>query len=316
MLEALPEFLSKHGHNWNEQLFLSGYSQGGHVAMAAHQMIELSYPNIEVTASAPMAGPYDLSNTHRELMEDDSTSYAQPAYLPYTIFSLNEVYGNLFNTYSDILKSPYDTLLPPMFDGQHKLDDVNALMPSIPIEIVDSSYFVNYLADSLHPIRIALKLNDTYRWTAKAPIRLYHCSSDEVVPYKHSEVAKDSLLARGASSVEIIDPGSIYGHQDCAELAILGAKLWFDSLRDTCLNSSNTTEVFLKSLTVIRVNDRWLVKNHDLKEQKISILDIQGRALKNFNIFPGETKRVPFPIHSGLYFIKAKKTGEVWRLWH
>ena len=65
MVLALPAYLSKYGYSWNQQLFLSGYSQGGHGTMAAHQMLEADYPNIPVTASAPMAGPYDLSNTHR-----------------------------------------------------------------------------------------------------------------------------------------------------------------------------------------------------------------------------------------------------------
>ncbi|MFN0074264.1 MAG: lipase family protein, partial [Chloroflexota bacterium] len=45
----------------NAQLFLAGYSQGGHVTMAAHRELETFHTNeFTVTASAPCAGPYDL----------------------------------------------------------------------------------------------------------------------------------------------------------------------------------------------------------------------------------------------------------------
>jgi predicted esterase len=45
-----------------DALFVTGYSQGGHAAMAAHRAIERDRPaGIAVTASAPMSGPYDLS---------------------------------------------------------------------------------------------------------------------------------------------------------------------------------------------------------------------------------------------------------------
>jgi dienelactone hydrolase len=43
-------------------LFVTGYSQGGHAAMATHRAIERERPEgIAITASAPMSGPYDLS---------------------------------------------------------------------------------------------------------------------------------------------------------------------------------------------------------------------------------------------------------------
>ena len=43
----------------NQQLFLTGYSQGGYVAMATHRAMQAA--GMHVTASAPMSGPYALS---------------------------------------------------------------------------------------------------------------------------------------------------------------------------------------------------------------------------------------------------------------
>jgi pimeloyl-ACP methyl ester carboxylesterase len=45
-----------------DTLFVTGYSQGGHAAMATHRAIERERPEgLAITASAPMSGPYDLS---------------------------------------------------------------------------------------------------------------------------------------------------------------------------------------------------------------------------------------------------------------
>src|SRR5258708_33143614 len=43
----------------NGQLFITGYSQGGYVAMATHRAMQVA--GMKVTASAPMSGPYALA---------------------------------------------------------------------------------------------------------------------------------------------------------------------------------------------------------------------------------------------------------------
>ncbi|MBO0155283.1 hypothetical protein J0688_25075, partial [Vibrio parahaemolyticus] len=46
----------------SSHLFITGYSQGGHVAMATHKVIERDYAReFTVTASGPMSGPYNLA---------------------------------------------------------------------------------------------------------------------------------------------------------------------------------------------------------------------------------------------------------------
>src|SRR6202034_844940 len=43
----------------NGQLFITGYSQGGYVAMATHRAMQAA--GLTVTASSPMSGPYALA---------------------------------------------------------------------------------------------------------------------------------------------------------------------------------------------------------------------------------------------------------------
>ena len=69
-IRAVKNFLCDKGINENGQLFIAGYSEGGYVAMATHQLIEQKYADeFQVTASAPMAGPYDMSFSSKRILQ-------------------------------------------------------------------------------------------------------------------------------------------------------------------------------------------------------------------------------------------------------
>jgi hypothetical protein len=81
-------------------------------------------------------------------------------------------------------------------------------------------------------LRLALRDNDLYRWTPRAPLRLYHCRADRDVIFANSTVARDSFLSRGATQVELIDPLPIGDHGACTVPSFLLAKAWFDTLKN------------------------------------------------------------------------------------
>ena len=87
-IRAVKNFLCDKGINENGQLFIAGYSEGGYVAMATHQLIEQKYADeFQVTASAPMAGPYDMSFSSKRILSINS--YPQPGYISFTYMSYN-----------------------------------------------------------------------------------------------------------------------------------------------------------------------------------------------------------------------------------
>ena len=62
MLIAMQELNKQLSVKTNEQLFLTGYSQGGHACMATQKKLEEEYTNqFTITASSPMSGAYDIS---------------------------------------------------------------------------------------------------------------------------------------------------------------------------------------------------------------------------------------------------------------
>ncbi len=216
----------------NGKLFLAGYSQGGHATLALQRELEDRHAvEFPLTASAPMAGPHDLSGTMAEKIIG-LEAYGDPAYVPYLLFGYNAVY-RMFAAPAEVLMEPYATQLPPLFDGRHASSEINAVMPAVPGLIFKPAYMDAFATDSNHIFRAALRCNDTYRWKPRAPIRLYHCPADTIVPFANSQVACSNLLANGATSVQVLDPtpGTDHDHGDGALPCFTAAKAWFDSLR-------------------------------------------------------------------------------------
>ncbi len=102
----------------SDRLFITGYSQGGHVAMATHRAMEALQPPIHVTASAPMSGPYALA------AQSDATFYGMvnaggTVFSPMIFTSYQKAYGNIYNTPSDIYNSVYATGIESLLPGTY-----------------------------------------------------------------------------------------------------------------------------------------------------------------------------------------------------
>lgn len=232
LLRAVRGFCANQGIALNHQLFLSGYSQGGHAAAALQRELEEFHAaEFPVTASAPMAGAYDLSGTTADEMLSGRPQ-PNPYYLAYLLAAYQDVYS-LAPTFGDLLRAPYNATLPPLFDGQHSGSQINAAMPAPPApptDIIKPEFLSAFRADPMHPLRRALEDNDLIRWTPRAPTRLFHCSGDKDVPPQNSVVARDEFVSRGAN-VTLLDPKPGANHGDCVLPAMLAAKQWFDSLK-------------------------------------------------------------------------------------
>ena len=235
----------------NGELFLTGYSQGGHAAMAAHKYIEDNnlLGEFNVLGSAPCSGPYEMSGA----MADTILSpfpYSNPGYLVYLLSAYQMVYGNLYNSYSDILNSPYDTIVPPYFDGNNTtlgMGSLNNLLSGyIDTLMVDTviANFSNSMSTFGHPLWTNLLANDNHDWTPQRPIKMYYCTGDEQVTSQNAVAAEAAMLANGAIDVEAVNMGT-GNHNDCVLPALTTAYYWFDGLRSLCnstgFNEFNTT---------------------------------------------------------------------------
>jgi len=229
MLRAARAFCVSQGAALNGQVFLVGYSHGGHATMALHREIE-EYHSEEftITASAPMAGAYDLSGVTAEDVLA-GRPMPNPYYFAMLLSSYQAVY-RLADSLSELLAPPYDATLPPLLDGEHSGSQINAAMPADVTKTLKPEYLAALRSQPDHLLRLALRDNDLYRWTPRSPMRMYHCGGDGDVLFANSQVAYESFLARGATQVQVVDPDPSAGHGDCSIPSLILAKQWFDTL--------------------------------------------------------------------------------------
>ena len=246
-MRAAKELMAQLGKfEHNGQVFLTGYSQGGHAAMATHKYIQDNglYNEFNVVASAPCSGPYNMSGAQSDpLLSGDP--YDSPGYVIYLLMSYELAYGNIYNNLSDVLQSPYDTLIPPLFDGNNDMDAVNAILPPYLDSFLVDTFLFNFRSDSVgrtHPLWVALEDNDNYDWTPERPVRMYYCTADEQVFFENSLLAESTMLANGATDIKAINRGNL-DHGGCVTPALEAAAIYFDSLKVLCSTPTSVNEI-------------------------------------------------------------------------
>jgi pimeloyl-ACP methyl ester carboxylesterase len=97
----------------NGQLFVTGYSAGGYVAMATQRALEATGKT--VTAAAPMSGPYALEALF-DAVVTGHVDLGSTLFSPLVTTSYQRAYGNVYTTPSDFYSATYatgvDTLMP------------------------------------------------------------------------------------------------------------------------------------------------------------------------------------------------------------
>jgi hypothetical protein len=108
------------GDTDNGKLFITGYSQGGHVAMATHRAMEAQ--GMTVTAAAPMSGPYAMLAFGDAVFTYSSPGLGGTIYYPMVINSYQNSYGNLYQSPSDIYSPTYATGIDTLIPGPYTSD--------------------------------------------------------------------------------------------------------------------------------------------------------------------------------------------------
>lgn len=142
------------------KLFISGYSQGGHVAMATARMLEQN--DEPVTAIAPLSGPYALA-AFGDAIFSGNVNIGASRFAPLLAGGLQKAYGNVYNSTADIFTANYaNTQLPNLLSfgelvAANKLPD-NALFEAKPT----GNALLDQLPDSDLPFAFLGFADDNY----------------------------------------------------------------------------------------------------------------------------------------------------------
>ena len=195
------------------KLFLTGYSQGGHAAMAAHRAIEADASlGLTVTASGPMSGPYDLTESFvTGLTFLPAGTGGSSVFTPYVVTAWQRIYGNLYTTPSDFFKAPYATGIESLLPGSVSFTELYT-NGKLPVNLGDllTEQAKAAVDNANSGFRKALAANSLIGgWTPRAPVLLCGGGRDPVVLYLvNTTAALNDLKSRGAT-VSAVDVESI-----------------------------------------------------------------------------------------------------------
>ena len=328
MLKSIRTSVEENGFLINDQNFIFGYSQGGHTAMALQRYMETINPDgFEVTASAPSSGPYSISGEMKEkTLSDDE--YFFVAYLAYVAISYEAAYGNILGEdglYS-FFKKEYADEIEKFRREEIDLFDLNDTLidllianhgSSVPKFMILESRLDELLNDPQSNINLALKDNDVYDWSPKAPTRLFYCMSDDQVIYTNSILADSVMNANGGVDVGSLDVGSSLTHTQCVPNAITLTIFFFDGYKQVTTNTKSVASGHYFSIGPNPATDHIFIDREGFNnvDGMLTIYGMNGNILKREKATTGDPIDVS-NLPSGQYLIlwETDQSTEVHRI--
>ena len=208
----------------NNQLFLTGYSEGGYAAMATLKKIEEeNLADLTVTMAAPMSGPYAL-----KAMADGVLSQPKLG-VPSFMANVGYAYAKANNVeLNKVINEPYASKLPVLFDGSKTRAEIDPLLTTNTTGddgLFTSALVGDYFKNETNWFREAITQNSLDAWTPETTVKLVHCQGDDVIPYVISELTAGTMTKMGASDVSVVPVEAILGldynvtHSACGSLA-------------------------------------------------------------------------------------------------
>jgi len=179
-------------------IYLSGYSQGGAVALAALEKMQKE--DMYVNIATPMDGPYVIEPIANAVFK--ASNIDAPSFVADIAYAYAKAYHK---DIKELIQEPYASKLPTLFSGNYTREEIDAklttkvkgkggLFSSSIIDKYSTSWF-----------RLKLLKNSVTTFEPLSKTRLIHCRGDNVIPYR---VAKDSRKIYkylfGADDIEVI----------------------------------------------------------------------------------------------------------------
>ena len=196
MLQATDTWRARSGVADNGQLFLTGYSEGGYVTLAAHRALQAgNSPHLQqLRMVVPGAGPYDVQTTMDGLV--NLVRQEQP------------VIGALINP-------GFLRYLGGSVQREVRRVLLRALIPGDADVAYDTRFIDLFLADDVQALDRASNVHD---WKPNVPVRLYHGRDDRSVPYASSASTLRAMQQRGAGDLVSLTEcraQPVAGHLQC-----------------------------------------------------------------------------------------------------
>ncbi|MET8687831.1 alpha/beta hydrolase [Streptomyces sp. NPDC004732] len=230
MLRASRTAARREGRTLSGDLYLTGFSQGGQVAMALGRELDRKKGGpFTVRAVAPVSGPYDLSGEELPALFDGRVNDTSGVfYLSYFLVAQNRLHP-IYKDPSEVFRAPYADRVEKLFDGEHTEEEVLPALPGSVKELLTPAFYERVQ----HPdggLKEALAANDgSCDWKPAAPVRLYAARGDTDVPIQNARSCATALAAHGVRA-PVVDQGGVPHMESVAKAAPKIAR-WFAAVR-------------------------------------------------------------------------------------
>ncbi|MYM81717.1 prolyl oligopeptidase family serine peptidase [Duganella sp. FT50W] len=227
--------------NASSRLMVSGYSQGGFVAMATQRAMQTKHASeFAPTAVAPLSGPYALT-LFGDGIFGGAPSTGSAGFLPMLLSAGQRAGAGLYASSADVYEPKYASGIESLLPGTQSLGSLAAagLLPNDVLFAADSlpqvsgyasffgadhliktSYRNSYLADlqanpcnagsaaplsckPAHALRKWLQKNDLRSYTPNVPMFLCGGDADPVVPYTNTSATAAYFRAQNVAGLNL-----------------------------------------------------------------------------------------------------------------
>jgi hypothetical protein len=225
MLVASRDVLADLHVRQTSDLFIFGYSQGSHAALALHRALQEAHVDVTGTATGGV-----IFNPETWFLSGFvSDTYTLPVYMSLILLTYDDIY-DVYERKKDVFRQPYAGTVADLFDMHHFWDDVVAGMPPVGRDLITPSYTRKVTTDPREPLRVRLRENAVDNWRPKAPLIVFQSTDDEEAPYADALDAVAHLRRAGADVTVQTLTG--FDHINTWVQVMPRAVTWFRSLSE------------------------------------------------------------------------------------
>ncbi|MEM6317748.1 MAG: T9SS type A sorting domain-containing protein [Bacteroidota bacterium] len=328
LVKATKTFVEELDLPISPQLFLTGYSQGGHASMAMHRALQTSpIPDLLVAAGSHMSGIY---NTSGELLDASISEavYNFPSYVVWIIVGYQSVYGNLYDNLSEIFRPDYLEDVRGFVNGTITRATLNDLLvetltenhgASIPRFMLTESFINAFENEPDGPFQTALRDNDLFDWVPETPLRMMYCTADEQVDFTNATFTDSLMNANGAADVASVDVNTEADHGGCVIPASLATLIFFEGFAERPLIlSTQRVDISLQFSLQPNPAKDYLTLSFDNtfspnQDYQLRLVGMNGQILQS--AVTNNLQNFYFPLNdisSGVYLMQIQTDNGFW----
>ena len=191
LLNLMPNLLDFYGYEYPKEVIITGYSQGGSVALGVARLLDEEHNDWRVNKLYAGAGPYDPAVIFDYSLYSNHTGI--PGAVPMLVMGMIDAY--------DLDIQPQDVFLEPL--ASHYEEWINSkelTISEISYRIGTyelSDFLTPKLLNKKHPVSQllynALQINSNIGYDLRCPAYFLHSTSDDVVPFITSDYLRTNM---------------------------------------------------------------------------------------------------------------------------